>query len=209
MSVEYFNAKSATHRIASFFLRFDVSERIEYRVLRRLQPCLQVLHATNFVHEVAKLTLRYQAGQSKGAEKLPDQGGLPDEYMDALIQSLDIQCEQFALPLNFNPAVKQYYSLHDQDRVFAANADAHSTKWEGASEANPPHDAETVEKAVRWAIFSAEKSRSPTLIAFILPKTVASAYQEWLTHPMIRQLGRIAWEHISFKTSDHWKTGQS
>ena len=45
------------------------------------------------VHEVAKLTLRYQAGQSKGAEKLPDQGGLPDEYMDALIQSLDIQCK--------------------------------------------------------------------------------------------------------------------
>lgn len=48
---------------------------------------LEELHATNFVHEVAKLTLRYQAGQSKGAEKLLDQSGLPDEYMDAQIQS--------------------------------------------------------------------------------------------------------------------------
>ncbi len=67
---------------------------------------MQELHATSFVHEVAKLTLRYQAGQGKGAEKLPDQSGLPDDYLDALIQSLDIHCEQFASPLLFNPAVK-------------------------------------------------------------------------------------------------------
>jgi ribonuclease HI len=92
--------------------------------------------------------------------------------------------------------------------VFGANTDAYSTKWEGASEANPPHDAEAMEKAVRWAIFSAEKSTSPTLTAFILPKTGANAYQKSLTHPMIRQLGCIEREHISFKTSDHWKTGQ-
>ena len=85
---------------------------------------LQELHATNFVHKVAKLTLKYQTGQGKGADKLHDQSGLPDDYMDALIQSLDIQCERFASPFNFNPAVKQYYSLHEQDRVFGANADA-------------------------------------------------------------------------------------
>ncbi len=102
---------------------------------------LQELHATNFVHAFAKLTVRYQAGKSKGAEKLPDQSGLPDEYMDALIQSMDIQCERFASPLNFNPAVKQYYSLHEQDRVSGANTDIYNTKWEGASEANPPHEA--------------------------------------------------------------------
>ena len=88
---------------------------------------LQELHATNFVHEVAKLTLRYQAGQGKGAGKLPDQRGLPDEYMDALIQSLNVQCERFASPLNFNPGVKQNYSLHEQDKVFGANTDAYST----------------------------------------------------------------------------------
>ena len=168
---------------------------------RQVAPeILQELHATNFVHEVAKLTLRYQAGKSNGAKKLPDQSGLPDEYMDALMQSLDIQCERFASPLNLNPTIKQYYSLHDQDKVFGANADAYSTKWEGASEA--------MEKAVRWAIFSAEKSTSPTLTAFMLPKTGLNAYQKWLTHPMIRQLGCIEREHISFKTSDHWKTGQ-
>ena len=68
--------------------------------------------------------------------------------------------------------------------------------------------AEAMEKAVRWAIFSAEKSTSPTLTAFMLPKTGANAYQKWLTHPMIEPLGCIESKHISFKTSDHWKTGQ-
>ena len=169
---------------------------------------LQELPATNLVHKIAKLTLRYQAGHVKGAEKLPDQSGLPDEYMDALIQSLDVQCTRFTSPLHFNPGVKPFWSLHEQDKVFGANSDAYSTKWEGGSEANPPHDAEAMEKAVTWAISSAEKSMSPTLTAIMLPKTDANAYQKWLTHPLIRQLGCIEREHIGFKTSDHWKTGQ-
>ncbi len=159
---------------------------------------MQELHATSFVHKVAKLTLRHQAGQGEGAEKLPDQSGLPDDYMDALVQSLNIHCEQFASPLNFNPAVKQYYSLHEQDKVFGANKDAYSTKWKGASEAYPLHNAKAMEKAVRWAIFSAEKSMSPTLTTFMLPKTDANAYQNWLTHPKVRELGCIERKHTSF-----------
>ena len=51
--------------------------------------------------------------------------------MDALMQSLDIQCERFASPLNFNPTVKQDYSLHEQDIVFGANVEAYNTKWKG------------------------------------------------------------------------------
>ncbi|DBA89313.1 TPA: hypothetical protein ACH3X2_004783 [Trebouxia sp. C0005] len=73
----------------------------------RLTPeVMQELHATSSVHEVAKLIVRYQAGPANGAENLPDQSGLPDEYIDALIQSLDIQCERFASPLNFNAVVE-------------------------------------------------------------------------------------------------------
>ena len=88
--------------------------------------------------------------------------------------------------------------------MFAANTDAYSTKWGGASEENSPHDVKAMEKAV----FSAEECISPTLTAFMLPKTAANADQKWLTHPMIRELRCIEREHISFKASDHWKTGQ-
>ena len=76
--------------------------------------------------------------------------------------------------------------------MFGANTDDCSKKWEGASEANPPHDAQAMEKAVRWAIFSAEKSMSPMLTAFMLPKTDANAYQKWLAHPMITELGYMS-----------------
>ena len=133
--------------------RLAILHSAYYHTKQVAPEIMQELHATSFVHEVAKLTLRYQAGQGKSAEKLPEQSGLPDEHMDAPTQSLDIHCEQFALPLNFNPAVQQYYSVHEHDRVFGANIDAYSRKWEGASEANLPHDAKAMEKAVRWAIF--------------------------------------------------------
>ena len=46
---------------------------------------MQELHATCFEHEVAKLTLRHLAGQGEGAKKLPEQSGLPDNYVDALV----------------------------------------------------------------------------------------------------------------------------
>ena len=169
---------------------------------------IQGLQATSFVHEVAKLTLRYQVRKGDKDEKLPDQSGIPDEYMQALISSLDLQCERFASPLNFNPGVKQYYSLYEQDKVFGANLDAYSKKWEGASQANPPHDAQAMEKAVRWAILSADQSHVPTLTAFMLASSDATGYMKWLSHPMVRQLGCIRREYIKFKTPDYWKTGK-
>ena len=48
---------------------------------------------------------------------------------------------------------------------------------------------------------------SPILTAFMLLKKDANAYQKWLTHPLVRQLGCIEREHISFETCDYWKTG--
>lgn len=135
------------------------------------------------MHEVAKLITRYQATKGKHGPRLSDQSRLPDEYMKALIHGLNIQCERCASPLRVNPTVERYCSLHTQDKVFRANTDAYSRKWEGASQANPPHEAEAMEKAVRWAIFSADQSTSPTLTAFMLPKSEANAYQKWLRHP--------------------------
>ena len=51
------------------------------------------------------------------------------------------------------------------------------------------------EKAVRWAIFSAQKSMSPTLTAFMLPMTDENAYQKWLTHPDMREHRCIVQDH--------------
>ncbi|DBA88832.1 TPA: hypothetical protein ACH3X1_016430 [Trebouxia sp. C0004] len=42
-----------------------------------------------------------------------------------------------AKPLKFNPAADQYYSLHEQDKVFGANTDAYSKKRGGSLRSKP------------------------------------------------------------------------
>jgi hypothetical protein len=114
---------------------------------------MQELHATSFVHEVAQLTLRYQAGQGKGAKKLPDQNGLPDEYMDAL-QSLDILV---------NDSLRHSTSTQQSSNIIACMSNTEClepTQMPTAQNRREPqkqtcrmtHDAKAMEKAVRWTI---------------------------------------------------------
>ena len=89
------------------------------------------------------------------------------EYTQAFISSLDVRCKTLASGLNFKPGVKQHYSLYEHDKVFEAKLDACSKKWEEGSSANPPHDAQTLRKAVRWAILSTNNTLQPTMTAFM------------------------------------------
>lgn len=110
---------------------------------------MQELDATCFEHEVAKLLMRYQDEYTLHVDQhwlnttLAQQLSTPvtaaAEYMHALKKGLSLKCERFALPLNFNPMFEEYYSMYEQDRVFGANVDAFSTKWEGASQASPEY----------------------------------------------------------------------
>lgn len=61
--------------------------------------------------------------------------------------------------MSFNLDLKQYIcnSMYQQDRVFGANINAHSTRWEGASQATqayPENGLGAIKKAVRCAILS-------------------------------------------------------
>ena len=68
--------------------------------------------------------------------------------------------------------------MYEQDRVFGANVDAFSTKWEGASQASPEYTPECMEKAVRWAILSAEQSKTACLTVFVLPIQASTGYHK-------------------------------
>ena len=176
---------------------------------------MQQLKAECFEHEVAKLLIRYQEGycphKSKHWQctKLENHIATPDEYMHALKVGLDIDCERFASPLNFNPEIPQYYSMYEQDRVFGANFNAFSSKWTGASQAKPEFEPEAMEKALRWAILSAEQSDSASLTAFIMPDTPSTGFYKWLQHPTVMPLCKIGRNSFRFKTADHWKSGQT
>ena len=122
--------------------------------------------------------MRYQDTCKKQETKecqnhdLKDQKATPDAYMHALKEGLSVTCERFASPLNFNPLWETYYSNFEEDRIFGANINAFSTQWVGASQANPSHQPESVEKAVQWAILSAEQTTMACLTASMLPKDI-------------------------------------
>ena len=59
--------------------------------------------------------------------------------------------------------------MYEEDEVFGANYNAYSTRWTGASQAGPEAGSAAVDKAVRWAIASAEENKKPVLIALTLP----------------------------------------
>ncbi len=50
-----------------------------------------------------------------------------------------------------------------------SNFDAYSVKWTGASQVNPEYEVVAMEKAMRWAILSAEEATEPALTTFALP----------------------------------------
>ena len=78
--------------------------------------------------------------------------------MQALKDGPSVTTERFASPLNFNPNTTCYFSMCAEDALFGANFDAYSVKWTSASQVNPEYEAVAMEKAMRWAILSAEEA---------------------------------------------------
>ena len=133
------------------------------------------------------LVSRYADKHTKQVKrtKTSNHCSIPDGYMKALQIGLGTWTERFASPLNYNPTSRCYFSLYPEDRLFAANVDAYSCKWQGASEVHPEHEPAEMEKALRWAIFSATDTCEPTLTALVLPwwSETGTSYNRWLTHP--------------------------
>ena len=163
----------------------------------------------SFAEAIAQLVTRYKDGHSMGAcnTRLKNHWATPDGYMKALIDGLSLDTERFASPLNFTPAMKQYFSLYPQDQVFGANTNAFCCAWNGASQANPEYEHNDMDKAVRWAIASAQKSDEATLTAFVLPWWEDSAYFKWMGNPFVYSLIRINKKHFKFKRTNYTTTG--
>ncbi len=125
----------------------------------------------NFVTAVSRLLSRYTNNHTKQGKntRITNHCSIPNGYMQALQIGLGITIERFASPLNYNPTSECYFSLYPEDRLFGANVDAFSCRWKGASEVHPDHEPAEMEKALRWAIFSAEDTCEPTLTALVLP----------------------------------------
>lgn len=86
--------------------------------------------------------------------------------------------------------------LYEEDQLFGANYNAYSTKWTGASQATPETGSAAADKAVRWAIASAEQSQVLTALTLPWEGPSGTAYAKWLAHPMVYEIKTIKESHI-------------
>ena len=61
----------------------------------------------------------------------------------------------------------RYLSPFPEDEAFGAACDAYSCKWMGALHAHPEQTAKEMQKAIRWALASAEQADEPRLTAIL------------------------------------------
>ena len=87
--------------------------------------------------------------------------GCIHESNEGRLNGLQLTMESFASPSKFSPHLSSYYSLQEEDQLFEANYDAHSTKWTGALQARPEYESAAMNKAVRWDIASCEDTDEP------------------------------------------------
>ena len=67
-----------------------------------------------------------------------------------------------------------------------------------------------MQKAVRWAVASAENLDTPSLTVFVLPyyERSNSAYQQYLGHALVHQVAQIPKNAIRLQTRCAWSTGK-
>ena len=130
--------------------------------------------------------------------------------MTAIRHGFCVATERFACPLNFNAAMTSYYSLFPEDRAFGATHDAYSCKWLGTSHAHPEHTSEDMQKAIRWALASAEQKDLPSLTVFTLPfsERCNTSYQQFLDNPMVHNIATIPRRAIQLQMSTAWNDGK-
>ena len=143
---------------------------------------------STFEAAVAQLLIRSRPARAKGARPpVSDCPGAPTE-ITALHIGLQLQIELFSSPLMFGSGTRSYYSSCTADAAFGANLDCYARVWGGFSYCSPEEDDKDMDKAVRWAIASAQILQQPSLTAFIPPAKPSTAYRRWLDHPLLHTL---------------------
>ena len=140
--------------------------------------------------------------------KLENHWAMPPAVFDVLRQGLGISKERFASPLNFNPHMDEYWSIHQEDTLFGARHDSFRCYWTGPSEANAEYEHDELFKAMRWAVHSALQ-QEPSLTLLVHPawdERSNTAYQRWLDEcgEVAQVLVRIPRKNFKFTRPTHW-----
>jgi hypothetical protein len=77
--------------------------------------------------------------------------------------------ERMAIPLDFTPEFKEFWTAHPRDRVFSSRTDAISTQFTGFSICHPIYDDKHILKVVQHATAFALNNQVATAIFILLP----------------------------------------
>ena len=90
---------------------------------------------------------------------------------DTLSRHFSTQKHRFSSPLTVPDANSQYWTEHGRDQVFGAQTGTYDHQWTGFSQDLLKADAPSVDKAIRWALWSAQQTHLPTTV-LALPKNM-------------------------------------
>jgi ribonuclease HI len=122
-----------------------------------------------FEEEVLDLFLRAQPGHKETGSDPKNTWNLHPALRGAITTHLGATKDRFATPLSVTSPDVTYWSKHDRDTVFGAQHQTFSCQWKGTSVAFPGTDAGAIDKAVRWALWSAKQAPEATATLLAIP----------------------------------------
>ena len=102
----------------------------------------------------------------------------------AMRTHLGIHADRFASPLDVHGHDLRYWSMYSRDKAFSAHTDAYSCRWQGYSYVLAGTDTACIEKATKWALWSALQSPEPTATVLAVPRSRTAKgkpiYYSWI-----------------------------
>ena len=76
--------------------------------------------------------------------------------------------------------------------------------------AHPEHTSEDMQKAIRWALASAEQKELPSLTVFTLPfsERCTTSYQQFMDNSMVHNIATIPQKAIQLQMPTAWNDGK-
>jgi ribonuclease HI len=198
-------------RAAVLYSKYQQAMQYKPKLMRKLK-------AGSFAEELYALMCRYRDGSDIDSSrhddhiKLSNHWATPPELYDALQQLTGITKERFASPLNFNPKMQQYWSVHKRDQIFGARWDTYRYQWTGSSVHNPEYEDPALNKNMATAVAAAQHTQAPVLGVHILPAWTDSnrtSYMAWLSHypENCKHVLQIPRRHFRFQKPTTWELG--
>ena len=160
-----------------------------------------------FQQELGLLLLRYQSGRKvSGSKRVKMRNHWttpPPLIQEGLLRTYDIKQERFASPLNFNPAIPNYWSAFPEDTLFGAHHDAYSSRMTACGYMNPEYEEDELEKALQWAVWASETDE-PVCFLAVYPEWIKATYMNLLSHHNVNVVARFQRSTFAFLPPDHW-----